>query len=237
MLGLSFKTIINNTLRIFKILRGKDFFSPIQYSCPKITLGNKNAQFTVNPSIISSKDIVYSVGVGTDISFDLQLIKKFGVTVFAFDPTPKSIDWLKQQQIPSNFKPFPIGLANYTGEADFYLPENEHHVSATMISKQSRNVVRVNVKTLGDIMKELGHSSIDLLKMDIEGAEYDVIDDILNQEIEVRQLLIEFHHRQKYIGRDHSKKALHRLNDAGYKVFHISLSGEEYSLMSTKYKP
>ena len=31
--------------------------------------------------------------------------------------------------------------------------------------------------------------------MDIEGAEYDVIDDILNSNIRIHQILVELHHR------------------------------------------
>lgn len=41
----------------------------------------------------------------------------------------------------------------------------------------------------------LSHGTIDLLKMDIEGAEYRVIDDICRGSLLPAQLLIEFHHR------------------------------------------
>lgn len=226
-------SVLNNSLRILKILRGSDLYFPVQLLCKRITLGNKNASFTINPELISSQSIVYSFGIGTDISFDLELIKNYGVNIFAFDPTPKSIQWLQQQKLPTNFKSYPVGLANYSGVADFFLPDNENYVSASMVSKQSGSIVRVNVKTLTDIMKELGHSTIDLLKMDIEGAEYEVIEGIVNQNITVKQLLVEFHHRQKNIGRQRTKKALQKLNAAGYKVFHISPSGEEYSLIGS----
>jgi len=33
--------------------------------------------------------VVYSLGIGEDISFDLALIEKYGARVHAFDPTPK----------------------------------------------------------------------------------------------------------------------------------------------------
>jgi hypothetical protein len=39
-----------------------------------------------------------------------------------------------------------------------------------------------------------GHREIDLLKIDIEGAEYGVLEQILRDRIAVRQLLVEFHH-------------------------------------------
>lgn len=43
-------------------------------------------------------------------------------------------------------------------------------------------------------MKELSHSVIDILKIDIEGSEYDVIEDLINSKIRPKELLNEFHH-------------------------------------------
>lgn len=188
--------------------------------------------FTVNPSIIKSSDIVYSFGIGTDISFDLQLIENYGLRVFAFDPTPKSIEWLNQQKLPENFRAFPLGIANYSGEADFFLPENENFVSASMTTRQSDHFVRVKVKTLADIAKELGHTSIDILKMDIEGAEYDVIDDILKSGIKIHQLLIEFHHRFHPEGSKITRRSISTLKQAGFLLFHVSRNGEEFSFIN-----
>ena len=84
---------------------------------------------------------------------------------------------------------------------------------------------------LGTILKMLGHSCIDLLKMDIEGAEYDVLADLLTQRIPVKQILVEFHHRWPQIGVDKTRQAIHALNAAGYKIFSVSPGGEEYSFL------
>ena len=198
-------------------------------------MGNKNARFTVNPAAISSADIVYSFGIGTDISFDLQLIEKYGLKVFAFDPTPKSIDWLNQQKLPENFKAFPLGIASYSGNADFFLPKNENYVSASMTTKQSDNFVSVKVKTLADIAEELGHTTIDILKMDIEGAEYGVIDDILKSGIKIHQLLIEFHHRFHPEGSKVTRRSIEKLRQADFLLFHVSRNGEEFSFIKADF--
>ena len=42
-------------------------------------------------------------------------------------------------------------------------------------------------------MKENGHSHLDLLKMDIEGAEFEVIDSIIEDQVPINILCIEFH--------------------------------------------
>ena len=67
--------------------------------------------------------------------------------------------------------------------------------------------------------------------MDIEGAEYDVINDIVTAPVPIMQVLIEFHHRFKNIGVKETRKAIAGLNDAGYRIFNVSSSGEEISFI------
>lgn len=90
--------------------------------------------------------------------------------------------------------------------------------------------VSVPVRRIGTLMQERGHDHIDLLKMDIEGAEYAVIDDIVDSKLNIKQLMIEFH---VYVtdGVARKRKALDRLKSAGFKITAISRSGCEYSFV------
>ena len=64
----------------------------------------------------------------------------------------------------------------------FYLPSNEDYVSCSLEKgMKGTKFINVNVRTLKTIMKELNHSKIDLLKMDIEGTECDVIENMINE--------------------------------------------------------
>ena len=49
-----------------------------------------------NKKDLNSKSVVYSIGIGTDASFDLELINTFNCEIYGFDPTPKSIRWVKK---------------------------------------------------------------------------------------------------------------------------------------------
>ena len=89
------------------------------------------------------------------------------------------------------------------------------------------------VRRLGTILEELGHDRLDILKMDIEGAEYDVIEEIVNAPVPISQVLIEFHHRFPHIGTGKTRQAIARLNSAGYRIFNVSASGEEISFIKT----
>jgi len=215
-----------------KVLKGKESFFRLDTKTEKIRLGNGLNAWTIHPSL-TKNSVVYSFGVGKDISFDLALIEKFGCTVHAFDPTPKSLEWIKQQETPQLFHIHPIGLASYCGKATFYPPENEQHISATMLSKPqtAQNAYTVEVQTLAELMKQLQHTQIDVLKMDIEGAEYEVIDNLLESNINISQLLIEFHHRFSEVGISKTKQAVNKLRKNGFKLFNVSDIGEEFSFI------
>ena len=48
-------------------------------------------------------------------------------------------------------------------------------------------------------MKDLGHTSLDVIKMDIEGAEYEVLDTIIEDKIDIGVLCVEFHHSRPFM--------------------------------------
>jgi hypothetical protein len=81
------------------------------------------------------------------------------------------------------------------------------------------------------IMEKLGHSFIDVLKMDIEGGEYSVVGDIMTSNLEIGQILIEFHHRFEGFKMANTRAVIRLLNTRGYLIYAISDSGNEYSLI------
>ena len=66
----------------------------------------------------------FSFGIGADITFDKCLMKKWGMRVCGFDPTPKSCNWVKQCCTDiTNFNFYEYGISDEDGIKDFYLPE------------------------------------------------------------------------------------------------------------------
>ena len=85
------------------------------------------------------------------------------------------------------------GIGVKEGNQKFYLPSNEEYVSCSLVEgMKGDKYINVEVKKLKTIMNELGHNRIDLLKMDIEGSECDVIEDMLKEEIYPKYLAVEF---------------------------------------------
>ena len=198
--------------------------------------GDPGAGFFVCEEKLTNSSIVYSFGVGENISFDSELIKKYGLMVYGFDPTPKSIKYINDHPKQENYIFLPYGLSTIDGYITFYLPEDSRKVSGTFYNrwKYNENVIHpieVPVKKFSSIVKEFNHSRIDILKMDIEGAEYDIIDDILNSNIRIDQILVELHHRFPGISVEKTKKFVEKMNLFGYAISKISESREEYSFL------
>lgn len=219
--------------RLAKASFGRDVSHRPEVSVPTKRFGSRYGGWTVCTHGLSSNPIVYSFGVGEDVTFDLEMIATFGMDVFAFDPTPRAVTWVASQRLPSQFHFRSIGIADHDGDAVFYAPKNPDFASYTIASNEGdrSQAVTSPVQRLSTIVEELGHERVDVLKLDIEGAEYGVIPDILNSRIPIGQLLVEFHHSFRSIEIGQTNDAVDLLRAHGFKLFAISPRGEEYSFI------
>lgn len=181
--------------------------------------------------VLDSGSIVYGFGVGEDVSFDLALIAQIGCTVHAFDPTPIAQLWVSKQKFPKEFCFHAVGVAAVDGEEKFYVPHHAHSFSRSPIPGRELSSISCPVRRLGSLMAQLGHERIDLLKMDIEGFEYTVINEFLDRGIRPTILNVEFHHRSYGILAQQTRDAVKRLRGAGYKIYWVSDVGREYGFI------
>jgi FkbM family methyltransferase len=200
-------------------------FNPPRVGRPRrlTRIGSDYGGYFLDTSILPKDPVIYSVGIGLDISFDLTLIQQYGCTVYAFDPTPKIQSWIEGQSLPPRFHFHSVGIADFDGSADFFLPPRPDFISHSMIRAQqySQDSIRLPVMKLSTAMGRLGHSRIDILKMDIEGGEYAALSDLIKDNIEVGQILVEFHHRLSSVGIDKTRAALFALDDYGMKISYV----------------
>lgn len=196
-------------------------------------IGSDYGGYFLDSSILPQDSVIYSAGIGLDISVDLALIRQYCCTVHAFDPTPQVQTWLAAQDLPSEFRFHPVGIADFDGVADFFLPPRPDFLSHSMVASRqySADSIRVPVKKLSSVMKELGHKRIDVLKMDIEGAEYAVMLDLIRDRIEVGQILVEFHHRLSSIGVKSTRRMLHEFGHYGMDLCHVSPRADVFTLI------
>jgi FkbM family methyltransferase len=209
-------------------------FAPprVQVNREMQNIGSNYGGYFLDSSLIVPNAIVYSLGVGEDISFDLALIERFGLTVHAFDPTPKVKKWLATQALPKQFHFHEVGIAEFDGDGTFYLPRRDYISHSLIRARQySRDSIRVPMIRLATAMRQLGHWRIDVLKMDIEGAEYAVIEDIVQESIPVGQILVEFHHRLSPRGTNKTKQVLSLLENYGMRIGYVCPRMEVFTLV------
>jgi FkbM family methyltransferase len=135
---------------------------------------------------------VLSAGVGQAITFERTISDHTGCSIVLLDPSPTGIATMAQsawQHPRIDFRP--IGLAGQDGTLGFDPPDraDEGSWKTGVGGCQTFFVCR----SISSLMQENRWPHIDLLKMDIEGFEYAVIDDILAHRLEVRQICVEFH--------------------------------------------
>lgn len=203
-------------------------------------LGSDYGGWSVDQLLLDQHSVVYSFGVGEDISFDLELINLVGCVVHAFDPTPVSVQWLKKQSLPKQFQFHEVGLAAQDGTLKFQMPSVSGWASYSRAADPAavqRGTVDCPVMRLATIMSRFAHPHIDLLKMDVEGFEYEVLEDMIQCGIRPKILLVEFHHGHYGIQKESTIDFVKRLRAYGYEIYWVSDVGLEYGFVSSESLP
>lgn len=201
----------------------------VEVTVPTFAAGARSGIWVVDPRRLGPQAVVYSVGVGDNIAWDLAMIERFGCTVHGFDPTPRAAAFVDRQRLPPQFVFHRLGLAAHDGSQAFAAPRKAGDVNY----RPGVGELRAPVRRLATLARDLGHRRVDVLKLDIEGGEYEVLPDVLASGLCVQQLLIEFHHGQHGIAFAATARALAQLRDAGFSIFHLSRRGLEFSLLHT----
>jgi FkbM family methyltransferase len=179
-----------------KLVRGllPLLFRPNDHGLRLETLGSGQGTWTVPVEAITSEWVCYCAGVGVDATFDLALAERFGCRVYSFDPTPRSITYMEKLGERGKRLTFmPVGVWKENTKLAFFAPRGAKHVSHSVYDLHAtQRTFLADCKTLGTLMHELGHERIDLLKLDIEGAWYEVVANALAERVELTVLCVEF---------------------------------------------
>lgn len=214
-----------------KSLVGRDIFLTNEGNQPTEFHGTSYGGWAILAGSLHAGSKVISVGIGEDASFDLSLIAKYGCTIQAFDPTPKSAEWVRNHVKDERFVFHEQALTDHNGTLRLYLPARADFVSASLKpgSHVSGDYVDVPCLRLNTLLESLNLDSADVLKIDIEGAEYQVIADGLKSGAlgSVHQLLIEFHHHMPAFAVAETRFAVESLRGSGWRIGWLSPSHHE----------
>lgn len=175
----------------------REFFPGLNDAAVETVYCGEAAGFQIVPSFLQKKEnlTAYSFGICFDFSFEMELVQKYGMAVYAFDPSPEVIEEMKGYDLPEKLKYYPYGLSDEDAKKIFYCPSPGTDYSEYFVSWTGSDKTQMQVYRLSTLMGKLGHDHLDILKMDVEGSEFLALPDILNMGIDFDQLCIETHTR------------------------------------------
>lgn len=178
--------------------------------------------------------VLISVGLGHDVSFDQKFLEGNGFLI-GLDPLASSIRFAERELGDYHRKHLlQMGLWKTDGEIAFFPPKKEGHDSwsITEPGNASDQMEKFKVTTLSSLIHkflEISESDYLILKLDIEGAEFEVLrsdglglmrPNYLAVEIDYLSKLSFFSFGLRIQRVVQVRKLLHQLRNLGYELIH-----------------
>jgi len=199
-----------------------------------LRLGTKYGGWWLDGRLIAPDPLLIDCGLGQDISFDVAFLSRFGGSVIGIDPNPDSLAWCRTHCPPGMrlvdgafWTEAGRTLTFHLPRAKEELPQGADGVSGSLHGSHAyvgggatRQVATTDFAALLALARR---EHCDVLKLDVEGAEYDVLPELARsgQLARCRQLLVEFHHGVTGHGKDETESVLGLLRGAGFELVHV----------------
>jgi FkbM family methyltransferase len=148
---------------------------------------------------LNNLNTVIDIGANVGL-FSLYMLQKNCKNVICVEPTKKAFDQLNSVfKDKKNVELHKIAIHNFNGKSKIKSVQDNSTISGFIsevhpYTHHNMNEEEVDVVKMSDFIKNLNVDNIDLIKMDIEGVEYDVIDDMSDDNIlKCKKYIIEYH--------------------------------------------
>lgn len=202
-------------------------------------------EYALCPSLmqVHPDGVVYSFGVYNDPRFEFTLIDA-GRQVYSFDPFPVAVQHMgalsERGELPDALHFMPVGVQESNGRYTIYTRRSSgaainvtEDIDNDLNDESKDSSLVVPMMRFVSILTQLGHlntTSISIVKMDIEGSEMAVLQDILNHDPyifqQIDQICMELHWDFQYISRQLHETAmildrvLQHLHQRGFRKYH-----------------
>jgi hypothetical protein len=159
---------------------------------------NADGGYVVDEDLVKNCDVLISFGLGTDWSFELNLIKKNpDVKIHMYDNTVSNYPYIKQiGKYFKRFITFRVNLLDLKTRINFFLDYlNFFKLSQVSFFREkiSFPVKNKNEADMNKVFSRLPKDKRIVLKCDIEGSEYEIINQINDYSDRIDMLIFEFH--------------------------------------------
>ena len=168
----------------------------IEAGPPTVELGTAYGGWSIPEGAVREGQICYSIGAGGDISFDLDLIRRYGAIVRAVDPVEAY--GAAALEAAAGDPRFSFRRAAVATRDGLIRMQTHHEADSESLSAaglyDTDEWVEVDARTIPSLMREFGDDRIDLLKVDVEGSEYELVPTLDLTGLGVRVFSIQLHH-------------------------------------------
>lgn len=188
--------------------------TPVRKDVPTLALGSSYGGWVI-PDVVQPDWVCYCVGAGGDVSFDLDLIRRYGVEVRGFDPVSSYVESARREAGEERrFSIHEVAIATKDGPIRMQVTHDEgsRSVSAAHLY-DTEKFIELPGRSLDSLMSELGDTRVDLLKLDIEGAEYELLAQVDLRRLGVKVFATQLHHTGTV---REARSLIGRLRDSGY---------------------
>ena len=186
-------------------------------------LGTRYGGWWVHPASLSQAPLLIDCGLGEDISFPTAFLKKFGGRLLGIEANPKSIAYC-QDKTPAGMEIRHRACWIESGkQISFFVPENKANVSGSLVADHSYvGNEKIDTETINfqSALDSLEWDSCDVLKLDIERAEYEVLANLCDSGAirSVKQLLVEYHHVCTGYSLEDTQASARKTCEAGFEL-------------------
>ena len=155
----------------------------------EVIRGNEYRKLKLQPS-----DVVLDFGLNIGM-FTIQTFKRGVKEVHSFEPDLENFnlatDNCKLNNLDTSVQLNNAAVVgNHDATRNFSINTKKNKGAHSLVAKRGRDTITVNAENINDIMKRVNPT---VIKMDIEGGEYEVIPAIKDWS-NVRELIMEYHH-------------------------------------------
>lgn len=173
--------------------------------------------------------VVVDAGCSYEADFSVYMIREHGVRAFGVDPTRKHGPALQEleRRFAGRFNHVPCAIVAVGGSLTFH--ESKENESGSIFSDHVNMLhdgtvsYDVEALTLKSLLARIGVDAVEILKLDLEGAEYDLLGAVEREQLRpFKQIFVEFHHHavDRYEIAD-TRRLVSRILSFGFSAFSL----------------
>ena len=139
---------------------------------------------------LNQDSVVLDIGAYIGI-FANGIYDRYRSKIFCFEPISEYFKQLCVNAARTNAKMYNFGVGPKTESAQIQIAGD----ASSIVRSVSNNLETINIRSISEIWGELGLDVVDLIKINIEGMEYDLLDHIISSGLhtKMRNIQVQFH--------------------------------------------